>query len=539
MCVLFLQKNWSYPFSKSFEFYPNNLFGKKKAPLYRCFTNTYFFMLSTKWQPACPDLSHAKQMATKTMYPNKLKGNCTLLLLSNFAQAEWLNVDCNKELLSHVYCMHCKHDSLILPENTKPGLFCKNSYLEMNDQCFGILWWTNSLMDVNVILAKGLVKLQQITNVSTFLLQVTSFDELPVLLPWNNSHSFVIKYTFQKIIDIIDTYNRQTEIIPHLFPAGFVVHTSRKGHLDFSPENNLHIFDCRSGIYISYLYMCDGHYDCLNDDSDESNCNCTFMMHKGNKTLQTTRCKYITFINASVKCGPLHFSTGNSCQPFVQIKPQKLQKATAGRSMNYCLSGEPIYAYLWNDLVSDCFDQSEVELKLLLVHGTKFACENPNQFPCKYGHSTCYNSSMTCIFLLDSKNNLYPCRNGDHLQRCKNYQCSSHFKCVESYCIPWSAVCDGKRDCPLGEDELSKNICSNPNYCRMIFKCKVSSIKCIHMTNVCDGMKDCPLIDDEFLCDLQNIKCPKYCNCLTFALICEEKQKELFEQTYPYLSVAI
>ncbi len=528
-----------YPLSLGFQLYQNYLLGRKTAPIYRCFMKTRPFYPSPKWQPACPDLSHMKQTATKTLYPNRQKGNCTLLLLSNFAQAEWLNVDCNKKLLSHVYCMHCKHD-VKLHENTNTSLFCKNRYLEMNDQCF-FLWWVPNLVAKNFISEKAFVTLQDISNFSTFLLQATSLSELSVLLPGKQSDSFVQKYTFLQINDILDIDSRKKELIPHLYSMGYLIHMSKKYLLELTPERNLHMFHCESGILISYLHVCDGHYDCLNDNSDELNCNCTFVAGSNNQTLLPTSCKHITLSHGSVKCGPLHFKIQDNCQLFVQKKDlQKLQSANTSIPVKYCLSGELIDANLWNDLVSDCFDQSdELELKSLVVNDTQVTCENPNQFPCKQGHSTCYNNTMVCVFLLDSNNKLYPCRNGGHLQRCKNYQCSSHFKCVKSYCIPWSAVCDGKRDCPVGEDESSKHICNNSNFCNMMFKCKVTSIKCIHINNVCDRVKDCPLMDDELLCDLQNIKCPKYCDCLAFAILCREKQKELFEHAYPYLSVTI
>ncbi len=40
-----------------------------------------------------------------------------------------------------------------------------------------------------------------------------------------------------------------------------------------------------------------------------------------------------------------------------------------------------------------------------------------------------------------------------HLEHCEHFECSSMFKCPESFCIPHRRVCDGIIDCIYGEDE--------------------------------------------------------------------------------------
>ncbi|XP_075257445.1 uncharacterized protein LOC142349630 [Convolutriloba macropyga] len=55
--------------------------------------------------------------------------------------------------------------------------------------------------------------------------------------------------------------------------------------------------------------------------------------------------------------------------------------------------------------------------------------------------------------------------------------------------------CDGKNDCPKGEDESASvcNKCSNDNY----FRCNVNNHLCINQRNVCDTTKDCISGQDE------------------------------------------
>ena len=79
-------------------------------------------------------------------------------------------------------------------------------------------------------------------------------------------------------------------------------------------------------------------------------------------------------------------------------------------------------------------------------------------------------------------------------------------------------MCDGKWDCPSGKDETEHASCETDERCIDMFKCKSSQI-CIHLGNVCDGLKDCFLGDDESLCELH--KCPSMCKCLALALECK------------------
>ena len=133
--------------------------------------------------------------------------------------------------------------------------------------------------------------------------------------------------------------------------------------------------------------------------------------------------------------------------------------------------------------------------------------------------------------------NLIPCRNGGHLQNCIYFECNVMFKCTASYCIPWSYVCDGKWDCPDGDDELNNPFCNKDRACVHMYKCRNTTQTCVHVGNVCDSTKECPLGDDELYCDLKNVKCPLRCNCLLFAIDCRnasflDMQTEIIQPFY-------
>ncbi len=173
---------------------------------------------------------------------------------------------------------------------------------------------------------------------------------------------------------------------------------------------------------------------------------------------------------------------------------------------------------LINDGISDCWSAKD---EPLLLNNTKHfhlenACLDDTAFPCFSGDTTCFSLGDLCIFELQTLGTglLKFCRNGRHLANCSWFDCSLHFKCPGFYCIPFAYTCDGKYDCPNGEDESHE--CTNRS-CPNLFKCKNSS-RCLHISSVCDGVRDCPLSDDEVLCDLS--PCPRKCACVHYALTC-------------------
>ncbi len=255
----------------------------------------------------------------------------------------------------------------------------------------------------------------------------------------------------------------------------------RKRPNTIEPRGNT--FVCQQKTLISLLYMCDGIPDCTNED-DEKQC------HFAGNTF-CSKC----FLKAGTNVCEVHsfYQKGNPSKTIHKI----LRNTSA----------------------------------ICMKHG-ELACSNENPI--------CYFLSDICLFKLSHSGNLVPCPQGEHLAQCKGFACSSNFKCLGYYCVPWSYVCDGKWNCPKGYDESPGYPCGAKRNCSGMFKCKNSQI-CIHFADLCDEQKDCSDKDDEQLCTLHQHSCPLSCHCVGLAVYCADVQRlsSPLVDYQPYFSLSI
>ncbi|XP_070184993.1 G-protein coupled receptor GRL101-like [Littorina saxatilis] len=92
----------------------------------------------------------------------------------------------------------------------------------------------------------------------------------------------------------------------------------------------------------------------------------------------------------------------------------------------------------------------------------------------------------------------------------------THFRCPGQsvFCMPVYLRCNEVKDCPGGEDELSCDHFTCPEF----YRCRGSSV-CLHPSHLCDGWAQCPQRDDELLC---NLTCPSACQCQGLAFVCTQ-----------------
>ena len=112
-----------------------------------------------------------------------------------------------------------------------------------------------------------------------------------------------------------------------------------------------------------------------------------------------------------------------------------------------------------------------VSLSLHLTQMNHILPCRPHEIPCM-DSNTCFDFKDICLYKLDKENQMIPCKMGDHLENCAKFECNIFFKCPENYCIAWSYVCDGKWDCPNGEDESNIDLCTGENVCHNMYKCR-------------------------------------------------------------------
>ncbi len=166
-----------------------------------------------------------------------------------------------------------------------------------------------------------------------------------------------------------------------------------------------------------------------------------------------------------------------------------------------------------------------------LEYGRFYFCKQPNMLPCREGHSRCFWPHDICIFKVHIFGVLQICRNGAHIENCKQFECNAHFKCPNSYCIPFYFFCDGKIDCPDTTDE-NEYLCNQRNrVCKKMFKCIETNITCVHPRDICDGDYDCPQGDDELFCAFHGFYCPRNCQCLLMAITCSKRH--LAQKVFP------
>ncbi len=313
-------------------------------------------------------------------------------------------------------------------------------------------------------------------------------------------------------------------------------------------------FQCSDGTCILSHYECDGISDCP-DGSDEWECShvCTFTR---GEVPQLFSC-FSDCLPSHCVCHDLYYQCGISgtCVPASRLCDgvrdclegedeavcpwhQTQSPSPPGAEATFkCSGGTTIPISLVNDLVPDCpgsIQDDETLLSVFLLNRTLYRDTSFQTCPPVYTSCIkdfplkCYPRNRVCTFEIDvNTKQLKYCRNGAHLSSCSTHVCPSMYKCKKSYCIPFHYVCNGRIDCPHGEEEIGCETLRCPG----LLKCRQDDV-CVHPNFVGNGEVDClSSTDDEEL--LRSEKCPEGCTCLGYAMKCS------FMTSIPYLSTVM
>ncbi len=313
--------------------------------------------------------------------------------------------------------------------------------------------------------------------------------------------------------------------------------------------------DHEDGTCMLSHYQCDGTVDCP-DGTDENDCGhvCTFNFDKVQDYPefycyercfpQNCSC-HVLYYQCEVSGGCIPASRlcdgVNDCQGREdEMDCTDDTTETAETPQFPCRSGLLLPASRTNDLIPDCpgwHAEDEVELQMHwrgegtwavdmeLDQSEKHACSAASTECVKGFPYACYPRDKICVYEIEPYANLLMyCRNGAHLSDCAKHECPARYKCLNSYCIPFHYVCNGRVDCPRGEEEED---CAEIQ-CHGLLRCRHDNT-CVHPHQVGDNITDCLTSgDDEALADIT--ECPKHCQCLGHAIWCTGADNKLIGQ---------
>ncbi len=429
---------------------------------------------------------------------------CFILRLTTLNRPEWLKVYCEKDILRSFVCWKSKNISSNHSVNktmVSQSQFCQYGEILLQNSCLWFLHYEGKTRNSKT--EAMTVGSMSLSNSSVEYLLQTMYkavgDAFPTLLSfilWRKKTTRVINI-FSNLHDI----HTKSYLSNSLDVEGHFVFENEKTKTKASETS----FRCTRGQSISILLVCNMKQDCDAQESglspDEGHCKC--------KSPTPTKMCSEFCINGTCSCSPWFFKSKEKCISFSEIRLQSISMQRSEKAFG--------------------------SLRLLVSRHVLNNCSDKHQIPCQYGDNQCYSISDICIYRLDHFNAIIPCNSALHMQECGQFQCNKEFKCPKYYCIPWSYVCDGKHDCPLGADEFKMN-CRGNMFCQKMFHCSHST-RCIHMEDICNEFVDCPLSDDEYLCVLKLASCPSSCECFQLAVSCTAKNLELTDLVkYPFVS---
>ena len=142
------------------------------------------------------------------MHPSK--HSCTLLLLTNVAEVEWINVNCSQKMLNQVLCkkMNSQKHKINYRMNLRHYKTCSRWHITNKDRCLLFIWYEVTSKRINTVCSsvRGIpLSLAQIKNLK-FLFSAISSSFPTILTASKDSCSQVIKFSYEKYVGRYKTF---------------------------------------------------------------------------------------------------------------------------------------------------------------------------------------------------------------------------------------------------------------------------------------------------------------------------------------------
>ena len=220
----------------------------------------------------CTNLSKVKYLARDKLQFHKMpvtsNRSCTLMLLSNLREPDWISVSCNKKLLNTVICKSkekTKHNHVIDNLVSSELYLCQLNMILVKEKCYAFLWGSYSNMSSQSCSDYKARGVSSTNNLYHILNAVSSVNKFPKLFLQNEGSLIIIQVykLFGKLR--IHHISAQNYSLDGIF---ICTYSQRKINI------GINMFHCKKGGYILHKYICDGIKNCPNDNSDELSCIC-------------------------------------------------------------------------------------------------------------------------------------------------------------------------------------------------------------------------------------------------------------------------
>ncbi len=473
------------------------------------------------------------------------KAACTTAFLASPFNPKWLRIPCNVAMTPVVVI--CESNLTALPPRAfrkrsdsecprawlKSNLFCLTEQINVRDWQETVTAEDNIPCHMDGITGLGVTLsdfpvsfLHQWSGNSKTKFILTKTRNFSCILVPSNMDSNIRSYSSVVNGPCEDLKRQADSFLCHTSPFVIEPDVCLPGH-----------YRCQSGTCILSEYQCDGISHCK-DNSDEKNC--THVCYNLDTKIHSVNC-YVNCSRPFCICSEHYYqckvggcvpwtrvcdciencadgSDEDSCPDNICSLPFYRNRSCYKDGMFHCSIERGIPVILVGDKIPDCMDNLvDEELYINISTGLQpkenTQCEKSGNIPCQDGLPRCFPREQLCIFERHELAGIKYCRNGEHLRNCFDFECPWHFKCPYSFCVPFYATCNGRYDCPDGEDELD---CDTP--CPGLLRCALDGL-CIHPNNIGDGSVNCKLSGDDEV-EYQHFQCPSYCDCRGLSATC-------------------